>query len=701
MEEEDNISYDTDQVEPISETGKKNYIGPTAQYVLSQFQKAENKKRVDEERLLRAYQNFRGIYGSDVTFTESEKSRVFVKVTKTKVLAAYEQIADVMFGGNRFPLTIDPSKLPDGVSEAVHMEGDPNIPPSPEASQALKGPVSPFGTRDGPPLPKGATIYDLKRAGPLQDKLSSVADRLVEGPGTTPTAITFNPALVAAKRMEKKIHDQLDASGSKKQLRSSIFEMALFGTGVMKGPWVEDREYPSWSDTGEYKPLKNIAPNTGFVSVWNSYPDPEACNMEECEFFIERHKNSRTDLSNLKRRPYFREDDIDAAILDGANYEKKWWEFVMEDGATSIEVDRWEVLEFWGFIPVTLLEEMNVPISPEIRKMDQVSANIWVCGGHVLRFVLNPFKPARIPYYAVPYEHNPYSFFGVGVAENMEDTQTLMNGFMRMAVDNAVLSGNVVFEVDETYLVPGQDLEFYPGKVIRREGGAPGQALFATKFPNTTNENLMMFDKARVLADESTGLPSYSYGQTGVQGVGRTASGISMLMNAASGSIKTVIKNLDEYLLAPLGQAFYSFNMQYAFDPTIVGDLEVNARGTESLMANEVRSQRLMQFLGVVMNPMLAPFVKMDNVVREIAISMDLDPDSVTNSLADASVQAALLKNFRAEDPSMMGGAPQGAPPAPAGLGVNDTQGSGGASMGTGSVPSPGMQGFSANTGAQ
>jgi hypothetical protein len=66
----------------------------------------------------------------------------------------------------------------------------------------------------------------------------------------------------------------------------------------------------------------------------------------------------------------------------------------------------------------------------------------------------------------------------------MDDTQTLMNGFMRMAVDNAVLSGNLLIEVDETNLVPGQDLSVYPGKVFRRQGGAPGQAIFGTKFPN-------------------------------------------------------------------------------------------------------------------------------------------------------------------------------------------------------------------------
>ena len=157
----------------------------------------------------------------------------------------------------------------------------------------------------------------------------------------------------------------------------------------------------------------------------------------------------------------------------------------------------------------------------------------------------------------------------------MDDTQTLMIGFMRMAVVNAVLSCNLLIEVDETNLVPGQDMSIYHGKVFRRQSGAPGQAIFGTKFPNVSSENMMLFDKARVLADESTGMPSYAHGQTGVQGVGRTASGISMLMNAASGGIKNVIKNLDDYLLKPLGEGFFRFNMQFDFDPEIKGDLEV------------------------------------------------------------------------------------------------------------------------------
>jgi hypothetical protein len=282
----------------------------------------------------------------------------------------------------------------------------------------------------------------------------------------------------------------------------------------------------------------------------------------------------------------------------------------------------------------------------------------------------------------------------------MDDTQTLMNGFMRMAIDNAALSGNLIIEVDETNLVPGQDLSVYPGKVFRRQGGAPGQGIFGTKFPNVASENMQLFDKARVLADESTGFPSFAHGQTGIQGVGRTASGISMLMSAANGSIRNVVKNVDDYLIAPLGRAFFAFNMQFDYDESIKGDLEVKAQGTESLMANEVRSQRLMQFLGVASNPMLQPFVKSDYIIREIAKSMDLDPDKVTNSLSDAAIQAEILKKFSTPPEPPQGAAPEGAPPPegvtppPAGTGVADTTGAGGGTIGTGTAPAPGEQGF-------
>ena len=693
MEEDfEDMMMDMEEASSIEDVKKEDYSDPAAGQIVSfvneKFSKAETARELDEQRWIQAYRNYRGIYGPDVQFTSTEKSQVFVKVTKTKVLAAYGQIAEVLFGGNKFPITIDPTVLPDGVEDTVNFETNPD---QRKAEEGM------------PDLLPGETYPEFReRLAGMQNSLDPVMDKLKSGTANTPTSPQFHPAEAAAKKMEKQIHDQLEESHAKKHLRAAAFETALFGTGIMKGPFAVDKEYANWDDEGNYSPTFKTIPQTTSVSIWNFYPDPDAATMEEAEYIVERHKMSRSQVRALKNRPYFRENAIDNSLRLGESYNKEWWEHAMEDNSEQDQAQRFEVLEFWGFVDTEILENQDVDIPSELKDSDQLSVNIWICNGQVLRLVMNPFTPAYIPYFAAPYEMNPYSIFGVGIAENMDDTQTLMNGFMRMAVDNAALSGNLLIEIDETNLVPGQDLSVYPGKVFRRQGGAPGQAIFGTKFPNVSNENMQMFDKARVLSDESTGFPSFAHGQTGVTGVGRTASGISMLMSAANGSIRNVVKNIDDYLLAPLGKAFFNFNMQFNFDAEIKGDLEVKARGTESLMANEVRSQRLMQFLQVVQNPALAPFARMDYIVREIAKSMDLDPDKVGNNMAQAAVQAEILKEFQAANPPPAP-EPGVAPPqgAPAGAQVQDTQGSGGGTIGTGTAPTPGEQGFSGNTGQQ
>jgi len=81
---------------------------------------------------------------------------------------------------------------------------------------------------------------------------------------------------------------------------------------------------------------------------------------------------------------------------------------------------------------------------------------------------------------------------------------------------------------------------------------------------------------------------------------------------------------------------------------------------------------------------------------------MDLDPDKVTNSLSDAAIQAEILKKFTTPPPAPEGAPQEGAPPPPnpseatppAGTGVQDTTGAGGGNIGTGTVPTPGEQGF-------
>ena len=672
-------------------------------YVEARYERAKTRRYSDEERWVQAYKNYRGIYGPDVQFTETEKSRVFIKVTKTKVLAAYGQLVDVLFSQNRFPIGVEPTALPDGVVDSVHVD-----PKEQEQEKALEQIKDIYGSPgDGNDLQPGDTTDTLtERLGPQKEELEDI-EGLKEGPGQTQTAVTFHPAMVAAKKMEKKIKDQLEESSATKHLRHSVFECVLFGTAVMKGPFALDKEYANWDDKGDYDPIVKTIPRVEYVSVWDFYPDPDAYNMEDATYTVERHRLTRPQLRALKKRPFFRSKAIDDAIKMGENYNQEWWEESLNDNEVSSDfggegyasnngdVERYEVLEFWGTIDKDIATIQNLEIPEKFLKDDEVQVNAWVCNGEILRFVINPFTPKRIPYVASPYELNPYSFFGVGLAENMDDTQTLMNGFMRLAVDNAVLSGNLLIEVDETNLAPGQDLTVYPGKIFRRQGGAPGQAIFGTKFPNVSSENMMLFDKARVLSDESSGLPSYSYGQTGVMGTGRTASGISMLMGAASNAIRTVIKNMDDYMLRPMGEALFAFNMQFDFDPEIKGDLEIRARGTESFMKNEVRSQRLISFLQIASSPVLAPFAKFPYIMREIASTMDLDVEKVTNSPEEAFRQALLLQQMQQQMVEQNQQTPQ----------QMDPTGAGGGNIGTGQAPAPGEQGFATgggqNTGTQ
>ena len=683
---------DTDIAVPLDEDGDVeqeniNFSGAVA-FVDSQYTRAKDARYADEERWLDSYRNYRGIYSSEVQFTDTEKSKAFIKVTKTKVLAAYAQVVDVLFAGSKFPIGIESRQFPNNLAESVSY--DPNALTDEKVKEKVKVDYK---------VPTSIVRPDIaKELGLFKDNLEPVKDELELGSKTTPGSITFEPAKRAAQKMEKLMHDQLEETDAPKHLRSVAFETTLFGTGVFKGPFAMDKEYPRWDAEGNYDPLYETIPKMEYVSIWDFYPDPDARNMSEAEFTIQRHRLNRTQMRSLKKRPHFRSESIELALEYGADYQREYWEDALEDDTVASSMDRYEVLEYWGILDSELAEEADIEIPKELEDQDEIQVNIWVSNGQILRLVLNPFTPTRIPYLAVPYELNPYSFFGIGVAENMLDTQLLMNGFMRMAVDNGALSGNLLIEIDETNLVPGQDMSVYPGKVFRRQSGQPGTAINGTKFPNVSQELLMMFDKSRQLADEATGIPSYSHGSGAVGGVGRTASGMSMLMGAAAQNIKAVVRNIDDYLLAPLGRSLFSFNMQFNFDKEFIGDLDVKARGTESLMRNEVRSQRLLQFMQMTANPAMQPFVKYDYILRELASSMDLDEDKILNDPREAAIQQKMMAEIQALMPQPpvppQGATPEGGPPS-----IQDPTGNGGGNVAPGQAPEPDAAGFTGGGG--
>ena len=725
MAENDNTILNADNiyVEVEGEAGKTldledsqrlNLVG----IITSRFAQSEESRETDERRWLKSYENYRGLYHKSTKFRDSEKSRVFVKITKTKVLAAFGQLVDVIFGTGKFPIGIAETKIPEGEFEHAHLDqGQLGIDsPTPEVPDNIGNRLEDEPQEniydvgyegDGRTLKAGATLG----TGVFTDSLENQAeDMLVEGLSPNPQALELSPAQKAARRMEKLIHDQIDESHGSSEIRNALLESALLGTGIVKGPFNFNKQLNKWDKDEEgnrtYNPLEVRVPRIEFVSCWDFYPDPTATNIEECEYVIHRHKMNKSQLRQLRNMPYFDKDAIRDCLQNGPNYVEKDYESTLKDDARTEDTyqSHFEVLEYWGIMDAEYARDVGIDLDDKIDDLDEVQINAWVCGNQLLRAVINPFTPYRIPYHAFPYERNPYNFFGIGVAENMDDSQQIMNGHARMAIDNLAMAGSLVFDIDESALVGGQSMEIYPGKIFRRQAGMPGQAIHGVKFPNTAPENMMMFDKFRQLADEQTGIPSYSHGQTGVQSMTRTASGMSMLLGASSLNIKTVVKNLDDFLLKPLGESFFQWNMQF-FDGNldIDGDLEVKATGTNSLMQKEVRSQRLTMFLQTAQSPAIAPFVKISKLVSELAYSLDLDPDEILNDPEEAAIMAQIIGMQNAqqttgeetqpigEQPGAMGGI-QGTPQQPTELGPTGT---GGGTIGTGNVPAAGETTFS------
>ncbi len=694
----------------LEEDVRNRFVG----LVEDRYASAEQARDFDEKRWLTAYHNFRGIYNKNVRFRESEKSKVFVKVTKTKVLAAFGQLVDVIFGTGQFPIGVRETRLPEGIAKYTHLEaGGTGIETSapaysePEQEEEVSNPYDIGYEGDGRVLGPGATLTGTKDV--LAEAIEEANATFAEGASPDPQALELSPAKEMARNMQTLIHDQIEESGGSSELRNALLEAALFGTGIVKGPFNYNKTLSRWivGEDGErnYDPLEVRVPRIEFVSIWDFFPDPSATSIEDCEYIVHRHKMNKSQLRALTRMPFFNKDAIRGCLQMGPNYTEKDYEHELKDDQRTEDygTGQFEVLEYWGIMDAEYAREVGMELPDEVDDLDEVQVNAWVSNGKLLRGVVNPFTPYRLPYNAFPYERNPYSFFGIGVAENMDDSQQIMNGHARMAIDNLALAGSLVFDVDESALVGGQSMDIYPGKVFRRQAGMPGQAIHGVKFPNTSQENMMMFDKFRQLADEQTGIPSYSHGQTGVQSMTRTASGMSMLLGAASLNIKTVIKNIDDFLLKPLGEAYYQWNMQFfEGELDIQGDLEVRAMGTNSLMQKEVRSQRLTMFLQTAQNPAIAPFVKISKIVSELAYSLDLDPDEILNDPEEAAIMAQIIgaQNVGQGDGGAVGavgqqsgamGGPEGAPQQPPELGATGT---GGGNIGTGSVPQAGESEF-------
>ena len=103
---------------------------------------------------------------------------------------------------------------------------------------------------------------------------------------------------------------------------------------------------------------------------------------------------------------------------------------------------------------------------------------------------------------------------------------------------------------------------------------------------------------------------------------------------------------------------------------------------------------------------MLAPFIKLPNLMKELAIAQDIDPDELVNDLSEAQIYAQMLQGLaNAQQATSPNNSPTGQQPpnmGNTGSVPNRTQGASGAgndgsSIGVGATPATGEAGFTGN----
>ena len=140
--------------------------------------------------------------------------------------------------------------MTDGISIYARLKGDDE--PEEEPKEEAGNIIDLYGfPGDGREMAPGTTTADLLRG--LKDEYGDVEFAKGASP-ESPTTPQIEPAREAAANLQRLISDQLEETSAITILRHVLFEMVLLGSGVLKGPFTDEKILHSWNknpETGE------------------------------------------------------------------------------------------------------------------------------------------------------------------------------------------------------------------------------------------------------------------------------------------------------------------------------------------------------------------------------------------------------------------------------------------------------------------
>lgn len=590
-----------------------------------------------ERRMIEDLRQFHGRYDTETESAMSDKkykrSKVFANITRSKTNAAEARIADMLFPADDKNWVIQPTPIPESAKQAQGFEGA-------QAQAPMQMPGMP---NQAPQVPQ-------------QDQ----------------AAIEEQQAKAASRGMTRVIEDQLTECEYNIQARRMIHQAAVLGTGVLKGPVVVSKRDRKWSRiedpaTGQSVRVLEVDQRTTaaveWVDAWNFYPDMSAKTVEECEAIYERKFISRRQLKELARRPGYLKDQIKRVLEQGPKSYSNTTDHLQKlreiAGVTGVTDDtRFELWEYHGPVDPEDLRACGCDV--EDGDMAEMEAVVVIIGDIVIFADINPLETGDRPYSTWNWEEDESCIFGYGVPFLMRTPQRILNSAWRMMMDNSGASVGPQIAVKSSKVQPSNgEWVIEPMKLwfITDPNVAVNDAFATFDINSHQGELANILQLAKTFADEETNLPLIAQGERG--SAPDTATGMSMLMNAANTVMRRMVKSFDDYVTRQIITRLYDYNMQNHPDDNIKGDFEIDARGSTALMTKELQAQQLLQFAQYYAHPAFAPILstKAPAILRRIAESLRLNPEEVVptdEEIQQMQEQAAQMQQQPPQDPRIV-----------------------------------------------
>lgn len=553
--------------------------------------------------------------------TTELRSTAFIRLTTRYVDAGSAKVGEILLPIDDKAFSFEPTPVPDLIAgmemdtALTHDDGSPMMRTLPK--EEIKGP----SVTDLPPAPGSPAAPPSQEP---QQRPLTVKDLAEEA---------MNKALDCAKKAETRIYDWMVESQHHREVRKVIFDAARLGVGVLKGPYpAATTRMSSKKGSGEGASLEivthdSITPKEAWVNAWNVFPDP-ACgeNITDGDYIFERDYYSERQVRKLKGLPGYLNAQLDEVIEAGP---KK--SVVSNKNPNEPEHHNpYEVWFYHGTIDKADFDEVNPSASKSVKNgKNQVYAIITMINDIVVRGSLNPLDSGKLPYHSVPWTRRPGAWAGVGIAEQLEVPQRIVNAATRALLNNGgVSSGPQIIMNREGVRPANGDWRLAPHKIwyASKETNMDDvrKTFFSFDIGNVTDQMLKIAEYGMKLAEESTNIPLITQGMSGST-TPETLGAAQLQNNNANQLLRNIGYGFDEYITEPLVQQYYEYLL---LDPTVPddekGDIKINAHGSIALVERSIQDQTIAQMTPLAQDPQFG--VDPKRWFAELAKSKHLDP---------------------------------------------------------------------------